>query len=49
MSMARMPTIEERESESDIKEEYETKEKEYRKNIERLDDTFDTLRRQESE
>ena len=40
-----MPTIEERESESDIKEEFERKEKEYLRQIERLEDTLEGLRR----
>ena len=40
-----MPTIEERESESDMKEEYERKEKDYRRNIERLEDALDDLKR----
>lgn len=33
-----MPTIEERESECDVTEELERKEKEYKKNIERLEE-----------
>lgn len=45
MSMQSMPTIEERESESDMKEEYERKEKDYRRNIERLEDALDDLKR----
>ena len=40
-----MPTIEERESESDVKEEYERKEKEYRRNIERLEESLNDLKR----
>ena len=40
-----MPVIEERESESDVREELERKEKEYIKNIERLEDTLEELRR----
>ena len=40
-----MPTIEERESESDVKEEIERKEKEYKKNIERLEETLDDLKK----
>jgi hypothetical protein len=35
--------IEERESECDVKEELEKKEKEYKKNIERLEETLEEL------
>mmetsp|Transcript_3095 Transcript_3095/g.2075 ORF Transcript_3095/g.2075 Transcript_3095/m.2075 type:complete len:128 (+) Transcript_3095:157-540(+) len=44
-----MPTIEERESESDVKEELERKEKEYQRNIERLEETLEDLKRQYEE
>lgn len=44
-SATRMDTIEERESEFDMKEEYERKEKEYRRNIERLEDTLEDLKK----
>lgn len=44
-----MPTIEERESESDFKEEYERKEKEYKKNIDRLEETLEELKRKYDE
>ncbi len=40
-----MPVIEERESESDVKEELERKEKDYLRSIERLEDTLDELKR----
>lgn len=40
-----MPTIEERESECDVKEELERKEKEYKKNIERLEYTLEELKK----
>lgn len=40
-----MPTIEERDSEADVREELERKEKEYLRNIERLEDMLDDLRR----
>jgi hypothetical protein len=41
-----MPTIEERESESDVKEELERKEKEYKKNINRLEETLEDLKKE---
>jgi len=44
-----MPTIEERDSEVDVKEELERKEKEYRRNIERLEDMLDDMRRRNEE
>lgn len=44
-AFTQMPVIEERESESDVKEELERKEKEYQRNIERLEDTLEDLRR----
>ncbi len=44
-----MPAIEERESESDVKEEYERKEKGYQKHIARLEDALSDLQRQESD
>ena len=44
-----MPTIEERDSEADVREELERKEKEYRRNIERLEDMLDDLRRKGEE
>lgn len=44
-----MPTIEERDSEVDVKEELEWKEKEYRRNIERLEDMLDDMRRRNEE
>lgn len=40
-----MPVIEERESESDVKEELEKKEKDYQRNIELLEETVDDLKR----
>ena len=40
-----MPTIEERESESDIKEELERKEKEYKKSIERMEESLEDLKK----
>lgn len=40
-----MPTIEERDSEADVREELERKEKDYLRNIERLEDMLDDLRR----
>ena len=43
--MVSMPTIEERDSEADVREELERKEKEYLRNIERLEDMLDDLRR----
>lgn len=43
--MVQMPVIEERESESDVKEELERKEKDYLRNIERLEETLDDLKR----
>ena len=38
-----MPTIEERESECDVKEELEKKEKEYKKTIMRMEETIEDL------
>lgn len=49
MQLTSMPTIEERDSEADVREELERKEKEYRRNIERLEDMLDDLRRKEQE
>lgn len=49
MQLTSMPTIEERDSEADVREELERKEKEYRRNIERLEDMLDDLRRKELE
>lgn len=49
MQLTSMPTIEERDSEVDVKEELERKEKEYRRNIERLEYMLDDLRRKETE
>lgn len=40
-----MPVIEERDSEFDVREELEKKEKEYKKNIERLEEHLDELKR----
>ena len=40
-----MPVIEERDSEFDVKEELEKKEKEYKRNIERLEEHLDQLKR----
>lgn len=45
MSLTSMPTIEERDSEADVREELERKEKDYMRNIERLEDTLDDLKR----
>ncbi len=44
-----MPTIEERDSEADVREELERKEKDYLRNIERLEDMLDDLRRKGEE
>lgn len=44
-SFMQMPVIEERESECDVKEELERKEKDYLRNIERLEYTLEDLRR----
>ena len=44
-SFMQMPVIEERESECDVKEVLERKEKDYLKNIERLEYTLEDLRR----
>lgn len=49
MQLTSMPTIEERDSEMDVREELERKEKEYRRNIERLEDMLDDLRRRGEE
>jgi len=49
MQLTSMPTIEERDSEVDVKEELERKEKEYRRNIERLEDMLDDMRRRNEE
>lgn len=49
MQLTSMPTIEERDSEIDVREELERKEKEYRRNIERLEDMLDDLRRRGEE
>lgn len=46
-SLASMPIIEEREGEVDLKEEFEKKEKTYKKQIEDLQDTIDDLKNQE--
>lgn len=40
-----MPTIEERDSEADVREELERKEKEYWRNIERLEYMLEDIRR----
>ena len=40
-----MPVIEERDSEFDVKEELEKKEKEYKRNIERLEEHLEQLKR----
>ncbi len=45
MSLTNMPVIEERDSESDVREELERKEKDYRKEIERLEEMLDEYRR----
>ena len=49
MQLTSMPTIEERDSEADVREELERKEKEYQRNIERLEDMLDDLRRRGEE
>ena len=45
MSLVNMPTIEERDSEADNREELERKEKDYMRNIERLEDHLEELKR----
>jgi hypothetical protein len=44
-----MPVIEERDSEFDVREELEKKEKEYKRNIERLEEHLDELKRMNDE
>ena len=45
MTLSNMPTIEERDSEIDVREELEKKEKDYKRNIERLEEHLEELRR----
>lgn len=49
LALVNMPTIEERDSEADIREELERKEKEYIRNIERLEDALEDLKRRGEE